>query len=101
MKKPFSFKEGDTNLEKLYKYALYHFPKSKKDITLDEWGQFVSFKKSEHVYYFYAVMGLDLYVKIYHDNIKIKDVLLAPNFKQKVYSDEQLSALYEDFFSTK
>lgn len=93
--KTFNFKDKQTNVEKLFKYAKYKFPKISKQIEFDEWGQFVYFKKSQDIHYFYYVKNTNLHFTVYKKlNIKI-DKRIVKDFKQKIYTADKLKTLFD------
>ena len=93
--KPFVFKDKYSNIEKLYKYARHKFPKERNRIEYDEWSQFVYFRKSKDVHYFYYVKNTDLYFTVYTKTVMRKDLKIITDFKQKVYTDINLTSIFD------
>jgi hypothetical protein len=96
MSREFKFKENEPNIEKLYRYALYKFPKHKKRLDYDEWGQFVMFTKNETTTIFYYVNGLGhLYYNVYKKREAKADKKIVDDFKSQTYSEDKLKKFFD------
>jgi len=96
MKKPFKFKDNNSNIEKLHKYALYKFSRLRRRIEYDEWGQFMFFKKDMDTHYFYYVKNNgDLYFQVFKKCISKMDKLVIKDFKHRIYSSEKLQDTFD------
>ena len=96
MKKSFKFKETNSNIEKLFHYAKYKFPKLRRRLEYDEYGSFVFFKKNENIHYFYYVKNNgNLYFSVYKKCILGMDKLVIKNFKNRVYPDIKLITVFD------
>jgi hypothetical protein len=95
VKKEFTFKSDHSNIEKLFVYAKYKFPKLRSRLEFDEFGQFVFYKKNESTHYFYYVKKFDLWFSVYKNCILKKDLKIIKDFQQKVYSDSKLIQIFD------
>lgn len=101
MKKEFKFKPDHSNIEKLYHYAVYKFPKKKRNIEYDEVGQFVMYKKNKDTSIFYYVrattgdLNYNVYKRLKNDFVPKIDKPIIREFKRKVYPDEKLKNIFD------
>ena len=96
MKKSFKFKENNSNVEKLFHYAKYKFPKLRRRLEYDEYGYFIFYKKDNSTHYFYYVRNNgNLYFSVYKKCILGMDKLVIKNFKNKVYNELTLIKIFD------
>jgi len=95
--KVFKFKEGATNIEKLYHYATYKFPALKSRLEYDEWGFFIMYHKDNDTNIFYYIRATtgDLNYNVYKNNVAKIDKPIIQDFKTKVYSEENLKSIFD------
>lgn len=93
----FKFKDNQSNIEKLYRYALYKFPRLRNRLEYDEWGQFVMYRKNEDTTIFYYVRATtsDLNFNVYKKQVAKIDKAIIRDFKQRVYPDEKLMIAFD------
>lgn len=95
--KKFKFKDNQSNIEKLYCYALYKFPKLRTRLEYDDCGQFVMYRKNEDITIFYYVRATtsNLNFNVYKKRIAKIDKMIIKDFRQRVYQDEKLMGVFD------
>jgi hypothetical protein len=94
--KDFKFKDDQTNVEKLYHYALHKFPKRHEDIEYDEVGQFVFYRKDKEVSIFYYINGSGhLCFNVYKNRVPTINKPIINDFRHRIYPEEKLRAIFD------
>ncbi len=95
-KKEFNFKDTHTNIEKLFSYAKYKFPKHRTRLEFDEWGQFVMFKKNSDTTIFYYVNNAgSLCYNVYKKMVAKIDKPIIKDFKHRIYTAEKMKEIFD------